>query len=142
MPKKQVVEYTCERCARVWYLDSKEPEPPAKLKLLLELGRDKATAQEGASISYECLCESCTETVQSLVKSLAPLKPRQPRAKKKDESKDQGNPQSSDPTTTTDAAPGAAPNVASSPAQPASGGSTGGAVVRPTTPSTPPHPKR
>lgn len=134
MPKKQVTQYTCERCARVWYLDSTAPEPATKLNLLLELGRAK-DSPDGAAIQYECLCNSCSDTVRALVKSLAPLKPRQPRAKKKDESME-GKPPI-DPTATTDAAP-----AASSPPGPASaGGSSGAAGTRPA-PSAPPHPRR
>ncbi len=120
MPKKQVVEYTCERCARVWYLDSKQPEPDSKLDLKLA-----GTAQgTDTALKYECLCESCSETVQSLVKSLAPLKPRQPRAKKKEEPADKGTPSPTDPTTTTDASPdrvSASSAAASSSASPGAG---------------------
>jgi hypothetical protein len=118
MPKKQVVEYTCERCTRVWYLDSTAPEPLVKLKLFLDLGK-KTDVAPGAAIAYECLCDSCAETVQSLVQSLAPLKPRAPRAKKKDESADQGKPQSTDPTGAT---PGAIPVVAGDAHSPAAAG--------------------
>lgn len=151
MPKKQVAQYTCERCSRVWYLDSDAPEPPVKLKLLFELGRDK-NAPEGSAISYECLCESCSETVTKLVESLAPLKPRAPRAKKKDTTTSAGpagqgtSPQPTDPPTgtTTDVTPAVQRNGSASspaPAPSSAGGSSGGGGQRPSPPASP-HPKR
>lgn len=143
MPKKQVVEYTCERCARVWYLDATAPEPATKLKLLLEMGRTK-DSPDGAAVAYECLCDSCSDTVASLVKQIAPLKPRQPRAKKKDESADKGNPPSTDPAVTTDAAP-AEPKPAPTPSAPPARASVGVPSTSgggQAAPSGAPHPKR
>ena len=143
MPKKQVAQYTCERCARVWYLDSDAPEPPVKLKLLLELGRSK-DSKDGTALGYECLCEGCSDTVTKLVASLAPLKPRAPRAKKEDESADKGKPSSTDSTSTTAEAPAgpAGGPGASSPHAPAlAAGNSGAGGPRPA-PAAAPHPKR
>ncbi len=143
MPKKQVVQYTCERCARVWYLDSDKPEPQLKLKLLLEITREKG-GEEGAAIGYECLCDGCTDTVKSLVKSLAPLKPREKRAKKKDESAAKDESSTTNSTSSTSGAPAASergPASVASPAPSAGAGSSAGAGPR-ATPSALPPPKR
>lgn len=130
MPAKSVVQYTCERCTRVWYLSPEEPAPKVKLKLLLELGRAQDD-KEGAAVSYECLCDSCAETVQSLVKSLAPLKPRAPRAKKKDEPAGGAKPPANSPSTTPEApSPPAGAAGSSAPHAPSSAGASSGGVGR------------
>lgn len=148
MPKKQVVQYTCDRCSRVWYLDSTAPEPDATVRLAFNPSSSKSST---LNINYDCLCDSCADTVTSLVKSLAPLKPREKRAKKKDEastgtgSAGQGNPQPTDPdATTTDAAPAAQQRSApaSSPPAPSSAGASSGGAGRPPAPASAPHPKR
>lgn len=107
MPAKSVTQYTCDRCTRVWYLDPKEAAPKVKLNLLLERGRTP-DSPDGEAIRYECLCSGCEETVTKLVQSLAPLKPRERKAKKEGGSDDP-------PPSTTTAAPGAQAKAAASP---------------------------
>ncbi len=142
MPKKSVVQYTCERCTRVWYLDADAPEPSVKLNLLMELDRSKDTPP-GAAVRYECLCDSCSDTVQALVKSLAPLKPRQPRAKKKDEPADKENSSStSSPSVTAEAPAAAAGSPATALPAPASAGASSVAGGQRPALSAPNHPKR
>lgn len=134
MPKKSVVQYTCDRCTRVWYMDSDAPEPKVRLNLLLEVSREKG-GEPGAAISYDCLCDSCSDTVKSLVKSLAPLKPREKRAKKKDESADKEKSSSTDAQSSTSAAlEGVAASAASSAPAPSSAGANSGGVSRPASP--------
>ncbi len=133
MPKKQVVEYTCERCARIWYLDSKLPEPDSKLALSFSRNiMDSETKLQRTEITYECLCDSCTDTVTTLVKSIAPLKPRESRAKKKEEPDTQGKPPvTSPPSVSPDAGPArAAEQVSASLAGASSNASPGAAAAK------------
>ena len=143
MPKKQVVQYTCERCTRVWYLDSTAPEPDAKLRVSFT---QPSSSKEIVTpvINYECLCDSCTDTVTALFKSLQPLKPRERRAKKKDESAAQEKSQTTDSTLTTSAAPAEPPvgaPASTPPAASTAAGSSGAGGQRPA-PVNPSHPKR
>lgn len=138
MPKKSVVQYTCERCARVWYLDAAAPEPAAKLVLKADGFKEKL-----ADVHYECLCDSCSDTVKSLIDSLAPLKPRERRAKKKDEGSGQGNSPATTPDAVTkDEAPAQPGASLSSAPGPSSVGASSGAGGRPPAPSTAVHPRR
>jgi len=134
MPSKTVVQNACERCTRVWYTDK---AVEVKLELVAELAGEKFEAK------YGCLCDGCTKTVTSLLKSIAKdfTKPRAPRAKKKEESADKGKPSSTDPpvipVVTPD--PPQVPAVgASSPASSsASSSGAGGQRTSPTTASSP-----
>lgn len=84
MPRKLVVEYTCDRCGRIWYEGYKEGEdPPDVPSLKCELnspGQDKPARQ----LNFEAVCDSCYQTVINLIDSMDKLEKKspKPRAKK------------------------------------------------------------
>lgn len=138
MPSKPVVQNTCERCTRVWYT---EKAVEVKLELRAELSGEKFEA------TFGCLCDGCSKTVASLLKSITKdfTKPRAPRAKKKEESADKGKPPSTDPPVTPDVSPAMAhsqtraPHVdgASPASSAASSSGAGGQRPIPTTAASP-----
>lgn len=158
MPAKSVVQYTCDRCERVWYVDPDSKVPERKLSLDFSglVPKDSKEAKieyekVEATAAYECLCDGCAKTVGALVKQIAKeFKPRAPRAKKKDTatspgSAGQGSPQPTDPPTgtTTDVTPAVQRNAsASSPPAPSSVGAPSGAGGQRPSPPAAPHPRR
>lgn len=162
MSKKTVVQHSCDRCPRVWYLDPEDKTPERKLALNFEglvpkeLGREPLLNEVpeyvnfGAAGKYECLCDGCAKTVAALVKQIVKeFKPRERKAKKKDDTNNQGtagqgNPQPTGPSSITAAAPASSNGSAtpSVPPAPASAGASSGAAGTRPAPSAPPHPRR
>lgn len=112
MPKRQVVEYECERCTRTWYEDAAAQEQKVELKLSFSVG--------ALSVTYNCLCEGCTKTVGALalqiskvMKKSAPIRGAKKTAEK---------PEGSSTVVTTTTVPAVAGHAPSD--------SVGGAVAR------------
>lgn len=61
MASRQVVEHTCERCTRTWYVDATCKATLEKLTLTFH----------GDTVEYNCLCEGCTKTVSALVAQIS-----------------------------------------------------------------------
>jgi hypothetical protein len=62
MPKKNVTEFTCDRCTRVWYTDTYHTAT-----MVLEfLEPDK----EPTSRKFDVLCVSCTNTLRNYIQRL------------------------------------------------------------------------
>lgn len=85
MPRKTVVEMTCDRCGRVWYPEVKKEEPDPVTSSAAVIFKDeqgKIVVEE----TYGILCESCSKTVRNYLTSVSKdLKKRSPRRAKKDE---------------------------------------------------------
>lgn len=64
MPAKQVLQYDCGRCRRVWYVEQNQPEVVTTVAV--------AANFDGAAIDikYDCLCEGCKKTVKSLLEAI------------------------------------------------------------------------
>jgi hypothetical protein len=82
MPKKQVVEFECDRCGRKWYADPKEQEhtPSLQLRLVDPSGEPIEEAR------YEVMCDSCASAVLNYVSSITKeLKKQSPKRGAKEE---------------------------------------------------------
>lgn len=95
MPAKPVLQYSCNRCTRVWY--SEVAEPVNMLELKADLGDGEVV------VNFECLCIGCRKTVRSLVEAMgrfivknSPIR----GAKNKAGSADEEGPPPADPKTT------------------------------------------
>ncbi len=85
MPRKLLVEYTCDRCGRKWYENYEEgKEPPEAPHLSLQLYAAAPADAPARGIAFEALCGSCYQTVINLVDSMDKLEKKspKPRAKK------------------------------------------------------------
>jgi hypothetical protein len=82
MPKKEVVEFECDRCGRKWYADPQEQEHTPSLQLrLVDPGGE--VIEEAR---YEVLCDSCASTVLNYVGSITKeLKKQSPKRGAKEE---------------------------------------------------------
>lgn len=84
MPRKLVVEYTCDRCGRIWYEGYKEGEdPPDVPSLKCELNAPDQ-GKPVRQVNFEAVCDSCYQTVINLIDSMDKLEKKspKPRAKK------------------------------------------------------------
>ena len=84
MAKKTVIQFTCDRCGRVWYPEvvAGQPEPKAAKAQVAFIGEDGETV----NTKYDTLCENCAAAVKNHVESVAKdLRHRSPKrgAKKK-----------------------------------------------------------
>lgn len=61
MASRQVVEHTCDRCTRTWYVDATSKATLETLTLTFH----------GSTVEYNCLCDGCTKTVSALVAQIA-----------------------------------------------------------------------
>lgn len=66
MPSRSVIEYTCERCTRSWYVDAKDASPQMQLELTLLL-----SPTDKMSVEFKCLCDGCQGTVKALAAQIA-----------------------------------------------------------------------
>lgn len=85
MPRKLLVEYTCDRCGRKWYENYEEgKEPPEAPHLSLQLYAAPPADAPARGIAFEALCQSCYQTVINLIDSMDKLEKKspKPRAKK------------------------------------------------------------
>jgi hypothetical protein len=92
--KKTVIQFTCDRCGRVWYPEvvAGQPEPKAAKTQVAFVGADG----DVSSAKYDTLCENCATAVKNHIDSIArDLTHRSPKrtAKKKE-----AEPLSSTPT--------------------------------------------
>lgn len=135
MPSKQVVENTCDRCTRVWYVDA-AAKPEEAVGVHIQMGSSGVSV---TVVKYDCLCAGCTKTVTDLVKAIAKdMKKSSPvrGAKKKAEGGAEAPP-SPDSTAAKEPAeaPAAAPHVPPAAAKPPvanhAGGKNGGGQAPP-----------
>ena len=79
MPRKQLVEYICDRCGRKWYPE--KDEGTAQLQIHFTLSANSS----GSEVNYEVLCSSCEKAVVSHLASISHLRHQSPQrgAKKK-----------------------------------------------------------
>lgn len=70
MPRKQVVECTCDRCNKVWYEAAHEGAQPAAFSLTWLI-------DDPVEVSWELLCQACSKAVRNYVASIL----RETRAK-------------------------------------------------------------
>lgn len=78
MPRKLTVEFTCDRCGRIWYVNYVEGEelPVApSLKVHLE---GPHMVQPVREVGFDVLCSTCFQTVVNYVDKLGELKHRSP----------------------------------------------------------------
>lgn len=120
MPAKSVLQFTCERCPRVWYTEG------------VEETHDRIVVQVGAVqvIDYSVLCENCRKTVLEHLNSIGKvMKNHSPQRGAKKKGGAATDPPSSNSAATTPAAEAAAAESSSSPAKPppGSGSSTSAA---------------
>lgn len=64
MPKKSGVHYECERCERDWF--SEKEVDTAKIVV-----RFQSPSAASLDAEYDILCDSCAQTVENLVRSIA-----------------------------------------------------------------------
>lgn len=87
MPKKQVVEFECDRCGRKWYDDTKADTPALTLKLY---SADGDVIEE---VEYTVLCEPCSSTCMNYVGSITKdLKKQSPKRGAKEEEEEAPSP--------------------------------------------------
>lgn len=89
MPAKQVLQYECGRCQRVWYVEQGQPEVPCTVDVTANF------AGAGISIKFDCLCEGCSKTVKNLLEAIGKaFKKSAPQrgARKKKETADTAKP--------------------------------------------------
>ena len=85
MPRKTVVEMTCDRCGRVWYPEVKKDDPDPITPSAAIIFRDEQ-GNEVVKEMYDILCDSCSKAVMNYLTSVGKdLKKRSPRRAKKDE---------------------------------------------------------
>lgn len=89
MPAKQVLQYECGRCQRVWYVEQGQSE------VLCTVDVTASFAGAGISIKFDCLCEGCSKTVKNLLEAIGKAFKKsapQRRARKKKETADTAKP--------------------------------------------------
>ena len=84
MARKLVVEYTCDRCGRIWYEGYKEGEdPPEAAALRCELKTSPQQDKPTRQVNFEALCATCYQTVINLIDSMDKLEKKSPKPKAK-----------------------------------------------------------
>ena len=72
MPRKELIEYECDRCGRKWYPEVDE----GTAGLLLKLTHPEGVDQE---LCYEVLCTSCEKAVAGYIESIGKLQHQSPK---------------------------------------------------------------
>lgn len=67
MPPKKMLQYQCDRCPSVWYLEENKPESPC----LVEVKADFGDSGAALHAKFECLCPSCRQAVHALIKQMS-----------------------------------------------------------------------
>jgi hypothetical protein len=62
MPVKQVFQYTCDRCGRVWF-DEKKVDPPS-------FEANFKDGEEVLRLKFESLCGPCKKTCKNVIKNI------------------------------------------------------------------------
>jgi uncharacterized cysteine cluster protein YcgN (CxxCxxCC family) len=84
MARKLVVEYTCDRCGRIWYEEYKDGEdPPEVARLRCELRSPDSGEKAAREVNFEALCQTCYQTVINLIDSMDKLEKKSPKPKAK-----------------------------------------------------------
>lgn len=83
MARKLVVEYTCDRCGRVWYEGYREGEEPPEAPSMKCVLNSPLQAKPSREVSFEALCDACYQTVINLIDSMDKLEKKSPKPKAK-----------------------------------------------------------
>ncbi len=74
MPKKSVLECSCDRCGRVWYEEVRTTDDKLPMKTALSGSfKMELTMPDGkvTKVVYEVMCETCSRSVANYVTNIA-----------------------------------------------------------------------